>query len=178
MSASNLRPSDNLIASVRQRLLNLAKARNEDFQRLLTQYALERMLYRIGQSRYASQFTLKGALLFQLWLTEPHRRTKDLDLLSTGEPATEQAVAVFQELCALDVEPDGLYFDPAAVNARHIREDNIYGGLRVNLVATLGKARVPLQIDIGYGDAVIPPPTEIAFPVLLDFPVPHLRAYS
>lgn len=167
----------NLAASVRQRLLNRAKAANEDFQRVLTRYALERLLYRISRSRHADRFILKGALLFLLWVDEPLRRTKDLDLLGTGSPAPEDLAAVFRELCVLEVQEDGLRFDEQSVAARPIREENIYGGVRVTLVAYLDSARIPLQVDVGFGDVVTPAPVPVTFPALLDFPPPELRAY-
>jgi hypothetical protein len=168
----------NLPASVRQRLLTLAKARNEDFQRVLVQYALERLLYRLSRSQYADRFILKGALLFTLWMEEPHRRTRDLDLLGAGDPSPERLTPLFQELCTLVVEADGLVFDAGSVIARPIREENLYGGVRVNLKAFLDAARIPLQIDVGFGDAVTPVPTVIRFPTLLEFPAPSLRAYA
>lgn len=168
----------NLAASVRQRLLTLAKARNDDFQRLLTQYALERLLYRLSRSVYAERFILKGALLFTLWMEEPHRPTRDLDLLGAGEPSIERLAVLFQDLCALEVEADGLSFEGSSVAARQIREETIYGGVRVTLKAFLDKARIPLQIDVGFGDAVTPPPEVITFPTLLEFPAPSLRAYA
>jgi hypothetical protein len=168
----------NLPASVRQRLLTLAKARQEDFQRVLVQYALERLLYRLSQSPYADRFILKGALLFTLWMAEPHRRTRDLDLLGSGDGSPEHLTLLFQELCTLPVEADGLAFDADSVTARPIREENIYGGVRVTLKAFLGAARISLQIDVGFGDAVTPGPAVIRFPTLLDFPAPSLRVYA
>lgn len=169
---------NNIAASVRQRLYNLALARQDDFQRILTQYALERFLYRLSQSPHESRFILKGALVFLLWMDEPHRHTRDLDLLGSGSPAPEQVAELFKEICALSVEPDGLRFDETTVTAKAIREDNLYGGIRVTLLCLLDKARVPIQIDVGFGDAVTPEPNAIDFPVLLDMPVPRLRAYS
>lgn len=167
----------NIAASVRQRLYNLAKAQNDDFQRILTQYALERLLYRLGCSPHAGRFILKGALLFLLWTEEPHRRTRDLDLLGAGDPSPERLAALFREICVLEVEDDGLVFDAATVTAKPIREENIYGGVRVTLKATLDKARIPVQVDVGFGDSVTPEPVAIEFPTLLPFPSPQLRAY-
>jgi hypothetical protein len=171
------KPRTNLAASVRQRLLNLAQARGEDFQRLLTRYAIERFLYRLSQSPHASCFILKGALLFLLWMEEPPRRTKDLDLLGTGDPSPACLTEICRELCALAVENDGLTFAPETVTARFIREDNVYGGVRIRLVAFLEKARIPIRIDVGFGDAITPAPQEVPFPTLLDFPAPQLRVY-
>jgi hypothetical protein len=126
-----------MAASVQQRLLNLAKARGADFQHLLTQYAIERFLYRLSQSPHAHCFILKGALLFLLWMEEPPRRTKDLDLLGAGDPSPARLTEICRELCALAVENDGLTFAPETVSARFIREDNVYGSVRIRLVAFL-----------------------------------------
>lgn len=172
------RPLSNIAASVRQRLLNLAKLRQEDFLRILTQYALERLLYRLSLSAYADRFTLKGALLFLLWMQEPHRRTKDLDLLGTGDPAPSRLAEIFGELCEFPVEDDGLIYMSDTISAKPIREDNLYGGVRIRMSALLETARIPLQIDIGFGDAVTPPASRVSFPVLLDFPAPQLFAYA
>ncbi len=172
------RPRCNIAASVRQRLLNLAKARQEDFQRILMQYALERLLYRLSLSVHANRFTLKGALLFLLWMQEPHRRTKDLDLLGTCDPAPSRLAEIFGELCALPVEDDGLVFVSDTISAKPIREDNLHGGVRIRMNAFLGTVRIPLQIDIGFGDVVTPPARRVSFPALLDFPGPQLFAYA
>jgi predicted nucleotidyltransferase component of viral defense system len=167
----------NLAASVRQRLLNLSRLAKRDFQEVLTRFALERLLYRLGQTEYRDQFILKGALLFVLWSEEIHRFTQDLDLLGYGEPSVDRLVDVFRNICRAEVQDDGLVFEPDTVVARSIREENIYGGIRVTLRAQLEQARIPIQVDIGFGDAVVPDPEETDFPPLLDFPSPHLRAY-
>jgi hypothetical protein len=157
--------------------LNIARERRENFQSVLTRYALERLLYRIGRSEFRAQFVLKGALLFALWAEHPQRATRDLDLLSQGDPSTFLLDEAFRNLCSLGVEDDGLLFLAESVASREIREDNIYGGLRIMLTAMLGVARIPLQVDIGFGDAITPGPMEIDFPTLLPFPAPHLFAY-
>lgn len=172
------RSPKNLSASVRQRLTNLARARGEAFQTLLTRYALERLLYRLSQSEDADRFLLKGALLFLLWSDTPHRATRDIDLLGSGSLAVEALAALFRSLCELDVAEDGLLYLAETVQAGAIREDNLYGGVRVTLTAVLENARIPVQVDIGFGDAITPEPVAIAFPTLLDFPAPRLRAYQ
>jgi predicted nucleotidyltransferase component of viral defense system len=165
-----------LAASVRQRLLNRAKERGEEFNFVLTRFALERLLFRIGQSRHAGQFILKGAMLFPLWSGNPHRATKDMDLLGYGSPERSRLVDMFRELAATDCE-DGLTFDPDSVTATAIREDAVYDGIRVTLTSHLSAARIPLQIDVGFGDEVVPAPTEVPYPTLLDLPPPRLRVY-
>ena len=167
----------NVAASVRQRLYNLAKKRGDDFQILLTRYTIERLLYRLGQSPHRAGFILKGATLFSLWGDEPYRATRDLDLLGIGESDVSRLRDVFRELCRLQVENDGIRFDPDTVDALPIREDADYGGVRVTLVGFLDRARVPVQVDVGFGDALVPLPEDVSFPTILDFPSPKLRAY-
>ena len=167
----------NLAASVRQRLLMLSRNEKRDFQHVLTRFALERLLYRVGHTEYRDQFILKGALLFVVWSEEIHRFTQDLDLLGYGEPSVERLVSVFRTICQADVQDDGLVFEPETVVARSIREESIYGGIRITLRARIEQARIPIQVDIGFGDAVVPDPEETDFPPLLDFPAPRLRAY-
>ena len=167
----------NLAASVRQRLLNRARERGEDFNYLLTRYANERLLFRLAESAHRDQFVLKGATLFELWHEAVHRATRDVDLLGFGEPAVERIQAVFRELCTVDVEPDGLRFLERSVRAEPTRDGQAYGGLRVRLAADLDGARIALQVDIGFGDVVTPGVVEAEFPTLLDFPAPRLRTY-
>ncbi len=167
----------NLAASVRRRLLNRARERSEDFNYLLTRYANERLLFRLAESAYRDQFVLKGAALFELWRDTVHRATRDVDLLGFGEPAVERMQAVFREVCAVDVEPDGIRFSEASVQAERIREGQGYGGVRVRLAADLAGARITLQVDVGFGDVVTPGVVEAEFPTLLEFPAPRLRTY-
>jgi predicted nucleotidyltransferase component of viral defense system len=174
---SKERPT-NLAASVRQRLANLANRQHEDFQRVLTRYALERLLYRLSQSQHRDVFVLKGAMLFQLWADQPHRPTRDLDLLGRGEDSIPRFVRIFQEICDLPVEDDGLVFLARSVQGERIKEDQEYEGLRVRLSCRLENARIPIQIDVGFGDVVMPSAAEATYPVLLDFPAPVLPVYS
>ncbi len=169
----------NMAASVRQRLTTLAKARGIEFQRILVLYALERLLYRLSVSPFADRFILKGASLFSLWFDEPHRRTRDLDLLGKDDPDPAKFVSLFQTLCALPVKEDGMRFAPETVKAKMIREENEFGGVRVMLTAFLENARIAVQVDVGFGDAAVPEPQEVDYPTLLrDFAAPHLLAYQ
>ncbi len=164
-------------ASVRARLSRMARERGEDFQFLLTRYANERLLFRLASSRHAHRFVLKGAALFTLWTGKPHRATRDLDLLGFGDPSVEHVREVFAELLALDVPDDGVRFDLGSLTAGLIRKDQEYGGVRVELVARITSAKVRLQVDVGFGDAITPEATVVEFPPLLDFPAPRLHAY-
>jgi predicted nucleotidyltransferase component of viral defense system len=170
-------PLKNVAASVRDRLQNLARSRREDFQLVLTRYANERLLYRIAQSPHASRFVLKGAALFTLWTGKPHRATRDLDLLGFGDPSEAHIRDVFTEILAQEVPDDGVRFDLGSLAVGLIREGQEYGGVRVELIARVTTAKVRLQVDIGFGDAITPDARVLEFPPLLDFPAPHIRAY-
>ena len=169
--------SSNLPASILARLLTLAKARGDDYSLLLNRFALERLLCRVSLSSHADRFLLKGALLFALWYDDPHRPTRDADLLGFGPDDADNLIATFRAIAAMDLG-DGIMFDPESVRADAIREDNTYGGTRINLVARIGSARCALQIDVGFGDAVTPEAATVAFPTLLQgFQTPVLRVY-
>jgi len=168
----------NMAASVRQRLLNLARERHEDFQFVLIRFALERLLYRLSRSEHRDVFALKGAMLFQLWSEQPHRPTRDLDLLGHGEISIARFEELFREIVSLPVEDDGLSFDLDSVRGNAIKEDQEYEGLRITLACRLQQSRIPVQIDIGFGDVITPAATEITYPALLDLPSPSLLAYS
>lgn len=167
----------NLAASVRQRLLNIAKDRGEPFDLVLTQYGLERILYRVGASEWADEFILKGALLFKLWDRVPRRPTRDADLLGRGSAVLERLGEIFRALCTLEVEDDGLTLNPDSVRVEEIREGNTYQGIRVRISGALDGAIVPIQVDVGFGDVVTPESEEVEFPTLLDFLPPRLQAY-
>ena len=169
--------SRNLAASIRARLKQHADASKQDFNLTLTHYGLERLLYRLSVSAHSHSYLLKGALLFSLWYDLPHRPTRDADLLGFGLEDIDTAVANFREICQIAAE-DGIAFDPASVKGVAIRKEAGYGGVRIDLTAKLDGARIALQVDIGFGDAVTPAPQTIGYPVLLgDLPAPQLRAY-
>ena len=167
----------NISASVRDRLLNKARTEKLDFNLLLTRYALERMLYRLSISKQRDQFLLKGALLFDLWFDVPHRPTHDADFLGFGSAEIPHIEATFRDICRIEVE-DGIAFQPDTVKAAEIRKEANYAGVRVTLQGMLDSARCPVQIDIGFGDAVVPGPDEVHYPVILgEMPEPHLHVY-
>ncbi|MBH2020498.1 MAG: nucleotidyl transferase AbiEii/AbiGii toxin family protein [Burkholderiales bacterium] len=166
-----------MAASVRARLLNLAKAEGSDFNQVLVRYTLERLLYRLSQSAHAHCFVLKGALLFTLWYDMAHRPTRDADLLGFGPSDLASIGQMFRDIAGVAVE-DGIVFEPASVKVEDIRKESGYGGARVLITGELAKARCRAQVDIGFGDAVTPGPVQAVFPVLLaDFPAPQLRTY-
>lgn len=167
----------NLAASVRARLLNIAKRDGTDFNQVLVRFAIERFLYRLSQSRHAENFLLKGALLFNLWYDMPHRPTRDADLLGFGPSDLDSIKAIFCEIAGIKVE-DGIRFDPATVSVDEIRKEAGYAGVRLLITGELARAHVKTQIDIGFGDAVTPAPVHATYPVLIeDFPAPQLQIY-
>ena len=168
----------NPAASVHARLAQRRTKTGEDYNVLLVRFTLERLLYRLSRSSHREQFVLKGAMLFALWEPALHRVTRDLDLLGFGHPSPERLADIFRELCRVEVEADGVDFDPRSVVCEDIRAQDEYAGIRVKLRANLGKAVVPLQVDVGFGDALPVAPEEITFPVMLGMAAPKLRAYS
>ena len=167
----------NIGASVRARLLKLSKEQGQSFELVLTRYALERLLFRLSQSRFADRFVLKGAMLLMSWLEEPHRGTRDLDLLGFGDPTPNAMLQTFREILIQDAD-DGVMFNANALRVDRIREEVEYGGLRLRATASISGARINLTIDIGFGDALEPGAEFIDYPVLLDHPAPRLQAYA
>lgn len=169
--------SDGQAASIHARLLNRAKARGEDFNLILTRYALERFLYRLSQVPARETYWLKGAMLFDLWFGVPHRPTRDADFLGFGSMDIEALASTIREICNITVD-DGMVYDPSSITVEEIREESRYGGLRVRLLGRLGNTRCTMQLDVGYGDAVTPGPEEAVYPTLLDDMLPpRLRVY-
>lgn len=166
-----------MAASVKQRLLNLAQSRKTDFNLLQVRYATERLLYRLSVSPYANDFLLKGAMLFILWEHDPHRPTRDMDMLFLAEYDSLKLESLFREIVAIQVPDDGIVFPKDSIQIDDIRENTAYGGIRVKLIGQLGTARVPVQVDIGIGDAVHPEPQWMDFTPLLNFPAPRIRSY-
>lgn len=166
----------NVAHSVRERLLNRARETGLPHEYLLVRYALERFLYRLSVSPHAGRFLLKGALLFSVWGRHDHRPTRDADLLDSGPGGIEQLEPAFRDICAVTCD-DGIVFNPDSVRGKRIAEDKVYAGVRVVLEAELAKARIQVQVDVGFGDAVTPGPESAEYPSLLDFPAPKLRVY-
>jgi hypothetical protein len=167
----------NVAASVRARLVHLAQQRHETADLVFTRYALERFLYRLGQSPYAGQFVLKGAMLFALWANDFRRATRDIDLLGLGSNDEAWLKQVFNAIISLTVEDDGLVFLPNSLQATAIREDQRYGGQRLVMKAQLGSAILTVQVDIGFGDAITPAPLWIEYPSLLAQAKSKIQAY-
>ena len=163
-------------ASIRARLLELSRQRVVENQVVLSEFAIERLLYRIGASSHANRFVLKGAMLFKLWSEERRRATWDLDLHSRGTNAVSDVVAIIRQLCAIHAD-DGIMFDAESAVGEEIRAADEYQGVRVRLEARLGDARIPVQVDVGFSDAIVPAPRRRRYPTLLGHAAPHVLAY-
>ena len=169
---------DGLARSVQARLARHAREIGTDPNLVLTRYCVERFLYRLSRSSYAERFVLKGALLLLAWLGETLRPTSDADLLGFGGLPDDEIRAIFGEISLVEIdESDAVIFDAASVKVIRIREADAYGGRRVTLRAKVGGARVKVQVDIGFGDAVTPAPEWLEYPSLLGAPAPRIRAY-
>jgi len=164
-------------ASVGARLLNLAKQQNRIFDRLVTRYVLERLLYRLSITAHRDRLVLKGAMLIAAWFADPHRETRDVDFLGLGSSDPATMLDVFRDICAVEID-DGVKFDATKLSVDRIREEQRYGGLRLKTEATVGGARVRVVIDVGFGDTVEPEMEEIELPIMLDLPAPRLWAYT
>jgi len=169
----------NMAASVHQRLLNHAHATGRPFNEILQYFALERFLYRLGQSSHAQNFVLKGALMLTAWQGPSVRSTRDVDLLGHLSNSVDRVVKAIKAIC---IEPvpvdDGLIFDTESIAGERIVEGADYQGVRVHIWSYLGTARIRVQVDVGFGDPVVPPPTLVQIPTILDFPPPLVRGYS
>lgn len=166
----------NIGASVRARLGALAREKRINLELLLVRYAHERLLYRLGQSKYRQRFILKGAMLQTIWLADPFRPTRDLDLLGHGDSDPNSLQTIFGEIFAIKCD-DGVIFDLDSLSIEPIREETEYGGQRIETTARIAGAQLRVRIDLGFGDAITPDADEIAYPVLLDQPAPKIRAY-
>lgn len=170
-------PLTNVAASVRTRLLQLRAVTGEDYNQLLVRYCIERLLYRLSVSEHRERFIRKGAMLFVLWKGSPHRQTRDVDFLGYGSAEPSVVAETFRTLCRQPVVDDGVIFEPESVAAEEIRAGQEYEGVRVTLRAFIGVARIVLQVDVGFGDAVTPAPETLLYPGLLDLPRAELRCY-
>lgn len=168
----------NLPASIHSRLLNKARAEGRPFNELLQYFAMERFLYRLSKSKHADKFILKGALMVISWAASPSRPTSDIDLLGMTRNEPTNIASIVRDICTVEVVPDGIVFDVQSVQMDAIADVAGYSGVRVRLQARLGTARVHLQLDIGFGDPIVPGPKAFDYPVLLDLPAPRLKGYS
>lgn len=158
----------NRAASIRQKLLNHAKANKQDFQRTIDGYATECILDRLAHSTYIDRFLLKGALLFTVWKGLGKRPTRDIDLMGKGNNELDAMVRIFKDIVAVEIKDDCVIFSPDSIEGLRIKEDDEYEGVRILVEGSIGGATFKIQIDIGFGDSVTPSPVYAAFPRMLD----------
>jgi hypothetical protein len=173
-----LKKIKNVAVSVHGRLQDRARQEERPFQELLEHFGMERLLFRLSQSAYVDRFVLKGALMLRAWDAPAARPTRDIDLLGHVHNSLENIASIVREFCELQVVDDGIKFHAASVVPSRIKEGADYQGVRIRLEASLGTARFPMQIDVGFGDTLVPPPTDVTYPTLLDFPAPHIKGYA
>jgi predicted nucleotidyltransferase component of viral defense system len=171
-------PHRDIAASVRQRLLNHAREAGRPFSELLQYFAMERFLYRLSKSAYADSFVLKGALMLTVWKAPLSRPTMDIDLLGKIDNNIDAIIAITKDICSQKVEPDGITFDLNDIRGERITEDADYEGVHVRFHGSLGTARFTMQLDVGFGDVVIPAPASLEYPTILDLPAPELHGYT
>ena len=171
------KPPKDTAASVRQRLLNLARQEGQVFDVVLVAFGLERLVYRLSVSDYRDRFVLKGGMLVTLWTADTGRFTRDIDFLAFGSDEEAVLKEAFSAILAID-GGDGLIYDAANLTAAAIREDQVYGGMRLRTIAYLGTTQIPITVDLGFGDALGDPKYQIEYASLLDFPAASIRAYS
>jgi len=164
--------------SVHARLKNAAREQGRPFNDVLQRYGMERFLYRFSKTEHAEHFTLKGALLLQVHDMMLTRPTRDIDLLGTGDPDPDRLEEVIHDCCTVSVQDDGITFDLDSITSQSIRAEARYSGQRLSVMAYLRTARIPIQVDVGFGDVVVPQPSVVDYPAILDFDPPRLRAYT
>ncbi len=172
--------SPNIAASIKARLLNKMRSEgsNFEFELFHVRYACERFLYRLGASSIRDQYVLKGANLLELWINEPYRATRDIDLLALGESNAEIVRGVIASICSLPCPEDGMEFDFKTLRLSSIGNRRMFSGQRAKLKASLGTACIPVQVDFSFGDVVTLEPEEVQLPTLIDnVPAPILRIY-
>jgi predicted nucleotidyltransferase component of viral defense system len=174
----SLKPVKNLVASVHQRLKNVAHETHRPFNEIVQYYALERWLYRLAQSRYHDRVVLKGALMLLVWKTPLTRPTRDIDLLGRINNSAESIAKFVTEVSQTAVEDDGMRFDVSKLTIESVTEDADYVGRRAKFIGWLGKTRLPMQIDIGFSDVITPEPASIDYPTILEQAAPQLAAYN
>jgi len=168
--------NDGRATSIRQRLTNELRARGEDPSVGLQRYVVERFLYRLGRSPHREHLVLKGATLFAIWGTA-YRPTRDIDFTGYGSSDEEAVLTTIREICATSDDVDALVFDTETITAEPIRDTSEYDGLRIRIQARLGNSVIPLQIDIGFGNAIVPGPEEKEYRTILGDPPPRILAY-
>lgn len=174
-----MRPRKNIVASVKSKLLQIARSTGKNHQLLLLRYFQERFLYRLSQSAYQDKFCLKGAAFLYALQQEKSRITRDIDFLGLGISANHSSLrSIVTEICTIEYAEDGVIFDPQSMALENIIKDGNYQGVRIHLTGYLDRTKQRMQIDIGFGDVVLPTPQRMVYPVILEMKAPSLLAYS
>lgn len=169
---------NNLGESVRQRLKNLSAKRGRPFDETLRYYVMERFLYRLSISPYARKFFLKGGLMLKVWDSTDHRATMDIDLLAKTSNQIEHLESVIKEISETEYIEDAITFDTSKLILRRAQTTGDYDGVSCSFSANLFTTKMPLLIDIGFNDMIIPKPQKIVYPTLLEMPCPVLFGYT
>lgn len=167
------------VQSIKDKLKNIARENHRVYQEVLTVYALERTIYRISKSDFKENFTLKGGIfLYALYDKNYPRSTTDIDLRADRISSDEKTIkSVFERIFSLQFD-DGLEYDLETLVTKQITKQDEYQGINISVTALLGNIKIPVSIDIGFGDIIVPGRMKIDFPVLLDFDIPHIYSYS
>ena len=168
----------NLGESIRQRLKNLSGQRNRPFDEILRYYAMERFLYRLSISPHAKKFFLKGGLMLKVWDSLDHRATMDIDLLARTSNQIDNLHRIITEVSEIACDEDGIAFDTQKLILRNTQTGGDYNGVSSSFSAKLFTTKMPILIDIGFNDIVIPKPQQIRYPTLLGMPEPTLLGYT
>lgn len=168
----------NLPESIYARLKNVAKKRKRPVQEILKYYAMERFLYRLSISSHQNFFYLKGGLMLMIWTPRNHRATVDIDLLTKTKNSISNLKKILQEVCTIDCPPDGILLDLNSLLIEKSQLNMEYSGISAAFTARLFTAKLPLRIDFGFSDMILPKPAEIIYPTLLNLPPPKLKGYT
>lgn len=172
------KPLVNIAASNRAKLLNLSRQTGQSFQELTQYFAMGRFLYRLAVSDVAEKFVLKGAMLLHARHISHARSTLDIDLLGRLDNGVSAVQEAMERVCQQPVDDDGLIFDAKHLVVSEITKEGVYAGRRVNFQGQLGTMQIPMQVDIGFGDSVIPSATPVDTPSMLGYPSAKLNGYA
>lgn len=171
-------PVTNIAASIQSRLKNEAERQGRPFAEILQYYAMERFLFRLSKTKYATKFILKGGLLFYVWNIPLRRPTKDIDFRGYVVNSRESLLQIFREVVAESMPDDGIIFDPESISVEETQIDADYQGIRAKLTSHLGRSKIPVQIDIGFSDEVASKAESMEYPnILHDFKQVRLKGY-
>ncbi|NGX56920.1 MAG: hypothetical protein K1060chlam5_01173 [Candidatus Anoxychlamydiales bacterium] len=168
----------NLGASILQRLKNLSKKRHRPFDEILRYYAIERFLYRLSKSSYSEKFFLKGGLMLKVWDAMEHRATMDIDLLARTSNQINNLMHIIIKVAEITCVEDAIIYNTQKMILKHRQTTGDYNGISASFSALLFTARVPILIDIGFNDEIIPFAQKIHYPTLLGMSEPSLLGYT